>query len=680
MKFNKKVVGSLLCASILLSNSLVSAASFSDVTRESVWAYDYIIELADQDIIKGYPDGTYKPFGNISFLETIALLNGIVKPSEAETKQAYENQKDFLKNYPDADWAYNQLAVFLERKIISREEIETASRANMLKRENPAYINRINVAQLFARAMNLSEESVGLLDVSDINDVPASARGNIAALVKAGVLHPRGREGKFEPYAAITRAEMAKMVSTANKYVKNNPISTKEITEKGIFQTYANVAGTGNLLYNIGNDKKAVAINSSTIIQNKDKQNLNINDLSKYSGAEVEVTYQELTSGKVAKSIRFLSDGEFKDGEYTFVSSRTSANKNYITIKDKNYEKEYEFKDSYIKNGNSYVLLQDIKKDTILNIKFENNAIKEASVKNVQSGQYRVERKETRNGIDYISVTPSNGGAVRTYSVYRDTPVIRGNSNSTFSSILPGETVDLSFKYTDVIDRIVVYSGNESVNGSYTFKEIWNNTLFVIENRTGRTKEYRIYDNSVFIEPAYRDSLRNGDQLELSVDSYDRLLSVRLTSKSAFGNGILANFKNNYRNNELLIFDENNRFSRVYPESQRIKLFEDGREISLSRVGTDGIASVVYDTSGNILEIHFNTKRTDERRGKITRITRDYDYITINITLEKLGSLPSRNVTYRYPSNFDWNELTYKEGETVRVYMVNDKVSSLYRY
>ncbi|NMA94344.1 MAG: S-layer homology domain-containing protein, partial [Clostridiales bacterium] len=76
-KPNKVVTRAEMAALIINSLGLTvsgrSATPFSDVS-ESHWASGFIAYAASLNIIKGYPDGTFKPGNTVSYNEALAMI------------------------------------------------------------------------------------------------------------------------------------------------------------------------------------------------------------------------------------------------------------------------------------------------------------------------------------------------------------------------------------------------------------------------------------------------------------------------------------------------------------------------------------------------------------------------------------------------------------------------------
>lgn len=71
---------------------------FSDLT-DAHWAYNNIQRACAFDLIKGFPDNTFKPEDNISKAEAVAMMISAVNTQDLTLIQA----KDILKVYNDAD-------------------------------------------------------------------------------------------------------------------------------------------------------------------------------------------------------------------------------------------------------------------------------------------------------------------------------------------------------------------------------------------------------------------------------------------------------------------------------------------------------------------------------------------------------------------------------------------------
>ncbi|MFB0972584.1 MAG: S-layer homology domain-containing protein, partial [Neofamilia sp.] len=158
---NKKFVVLLLCLVILAQSAVAMAVSFPDVTKDnnSGWAYEYITELANKGIIKGYDDGTYKPENNVTYLETLSLLNGVMSPTRTEINESLTKYRTFLNSNNTPEWALEIAAVALNRGVVQESEYSRANAAKMIELGTKVSISRYDVAVFTARALELQPKS-----------------------------------------------------------------------------------------------------------------------------------------------------------------------------------------------------------------------------------------------------------------------------------------------------------------------------------------------------------------------------------------------------------------------------------------------------------------------------------------------------------------------------------------
>ena len=127
----KKIIPVALSVSLLLGTTMpmVIAKSFNDV-EQSHWAYTYIDELSNEEVVNGYEDGTYRPSQTITKAEYLKLLVSTVASSKENDKMKAE-----MLNY--TNWYEPYLKFALEEGILegytSEEMSQPVSRAEMAK-------------------------------------------------------------------------------------------------------------------------------------------------------------------------------------------------------------------------------------------------------------------------------------------------------------------------------------------------------------------------------------------------------------------------------------------------------------------------------------------------------------------------------------------------------------------
>lgn len=691
---NKKFIAFMLCMLIFAQGSIALAASFSDLSKDpavstSHWAYDYIMELADKGVINGYPDGTYKPDNNVSFIETLKLLVGVMNPSQTEKTAALEKHSALVKSVGTPTWAEEIVAVSLERGVITETNLREAHVNGMVKDNTEVYISRLSVAQLMARALELESKAATELTYNDLDSIPAGDRPYIAALIETGALNAGGRDGSFLPNSTIKRSEMSKMIWYAYKWAEKNPLTggvTK--TEKGTVVLYMDSNNKDFLTYKPDNSSQttSVILNSNTKITDKDGKTVAIKDLNNYKNASVTVEYTGEHPNKIAKTIKFTSSGVpvATNGEYTFVSAKTTGGKTYITVKDsKGVSTEFESKYDYANDGNKTIKFNILSSGTKLNLKFTDNIVTDANLKAASSGEYKVEYVDiTRSE---ISVSPSKGGRIEIFKIDRDTKIERANGvRIDLRDISKGDTIDITKKYnsaSDILDKIVVHTNNY-LSGSYTVDAKSSDTLYVTHNRTKVENKFTFATSFLFDGKreysATNIRLYRGDQVELSFDNNGRISEVKTTSYSykELGYKYRATINKDIDNGFLVTNSEE---PSIRPERitsySNVNIYIDGYKDSyrnLEKLLTEGKpydVQVTYDRDKNVDSIYFERARDYDRpyrtKAKIQEIR--YGVSKIGIDLEIDGKPDTRYRPETYDADINDYTKTFKEGETVFV-------------
>ncbi|MBU5669104.1 S-layer homology domain-containing protein [Peptoniphilus sp. MSJ-1] len=270
---NLKKVTVTLLASAMLMPSVVSAKEFSDVTRTNrfSWAYNDIDVLSDKGIIKGYPDGTFKPDDSVSFEEVMELISQVLKPSESEISEARKKYDNTLTENNVDDWAKNSVAIALSRGYLTESNLKSAYEQGLLKRNDKSYPIRTDIAIFFAKALNLDPNGdQNLLKHKDVNQMRSNLRGYLASLVKADIFASTGSDGYFQGDRPIRRAEMAKITRASFDYVSRNPIQTNKMKGKVLLSSKLNEI---NLIVIESNNKKyTFDIDGATKFQLKGKE------------------------------------------------------------------------------------------------------------------------------------------------------------------------------------------------------------------------------------------------------------------------------------------------------------------------------------------------------------------------------------------------------------------------
>ncbi|MDO5027686.1 MAG: S-layer homology domain-containing protein [Bacillota bacterium] len=227
----KKFCSLMILALLLCIPSKTYGQEFSDI-EEDHWAKAYIMSLSQEEIIAGYPDGTFRPDRYVSLLEALSIIEKIKKPDQKEIQVALKHYGKLVDSYNISPWARNAFAYALDKNIIYYSELAYSEKNGYLS-DDPdlkgAYPKREDLAVYFARALELAPSyDHSNLQYKDLDQI-GSALGNdleiadyLAALVDAKIFDPKGSEGYFEADRPFRRAELCKIADLSLKYLADN--------------------------------------------------------------------------------------------------------------------------------------------------------------------------------------------------------------------------------------------------------------------------------------------------------------------------------------------------------------------------------------------------------------------------------------------------------------------------
>ena len=479
--------------------SVLGVDDFNDI--ENHWAEDKIEKWAEEGRISGYPDGSFKPDGNITKAEFITLINNLYGYSEVDSA-----------NFSDVGseaWYANQTAIAKSNRYMEWYQKNQLEPDEAISREDVSVI----LAEILA-SKSSNPESV-LESFEDGTMVEETHQSQVAALVEKGYLtgYP---DGTYKPQGAITRAEIVNLldkvlgrtitesgtvgngsdveVVEGNITVYKGDLTLTNVWIKGDLILTAEVAGGDINLENVTIDGRIIVDGGDSQIHLKES-NVSEMLLLKKSGKS-QVLSENSTVNKVILKSDVLLEGDFKDSEVEIQSSGHVAELNgrFASV---------EVKESARLEINGDTSIEDLKVNaeaagsnintssgaTIKQVTFDGPAIIKGSVSIskvvlnangvvVEPVVGEIEKKELTTDTEGVKVAqPSRsggGGGGRTsdrtapagYSVSFDQSVANSSNQSsmsfTFSSAEIGATYTYSVDDTNSLTFAVTGSGTIS--------------------------------------------------------------------------------------------------------------------------------------------------------------------------------------------------------------------------
>lgn len=177
--------------------SSVLASSFTDL-ESGHWAYEYITTLADEGVINGFEDGTYKPSNTVTRGQFIKLVITSCMPSYIDLSEAESTMEHWAGVYI---WIAETYEVISQNEINEENVDEPITRMEMVRIISKADMIMKENAQDFTKETEFID--VGLLSLNDLYLLRhAVSRGLITGY----------EDGTFKPDKTMTRAEAATMI------------------------------------------------------------------------------------------------------------------------------------------------------------------------------------------------------------------------------------------------------------------------------------------------------------------------------------------------------------------------------------------------------------------------------------------------------------------------------------
>lgn len=194
---------------------------FSDVPNTH-WAFDYIGEMAQRDVISGYPDGRFIPENQVTRAEFAKIM-----VCAAGLRVTNNNTSSFNDVYT-SDWYCPYVECAKDYLTGYSTNIGT-----IYKPTTPALREDIAVALVKLKGYDISLADESILNMfTDSYSISSSARKYVAVAVERGIVSGYD-DSTFRGQATITRAEAATLLWRAFQYGNDNKVvePTETITE-----------------------------------------------------------------------------------------------------------------------------------------------------------------------------------------------------------------------------------------------------------------------------------------------------------------------------------------------------------------------------------------------------------------------------------------------------------------
>lgn len=459
-----KLLSAVLSASLLLSSIALPAfaVTFNDVESDATvsWAKDSITKMTDAGYIKGYEDGTFRPYRAITKIESLILMSRMLGYENSEfspvASAASTSYKSIASKY-NTTYA-NEISYLMYCGVLKESDlVDYASAANA-----NTQLLRYQAAVLMSKLMGADSEAkaytVSTATYADDSAIPTTARPYVEYVSANNIMNGMDKtaDGKaqFSPLTSLTRAQMATLLARMMDKLELKYVSG---TVDSVSSSKISVDGTS---LGIMTDTK-VYISGGTA---------SVSDIS--SGADASVV--SISKNALAITAQEAQKSTVVYGVITRKVENADGKKLTIAdYEDNDNSETYMVKDSCkITVDGAKATLADLKNNDFVKVTITGSSISEISTesKSLTVKGIIVSTEYDNDDHVYINVSDTDGENTQQYVVSnKGADITRDGSEAEFSALTKGDKVTLKLTYGKVTS--VTASGN-TVGFSGLLKEI----------------------------------------------------------------------------------------------------------------------------------------------------------------------------------------------------------------
>lgn len=459
-----KLLSAVLSASLLLSSIALPAfaVTFNDVESDATvsWAKDSITKMTDAGYIKGYEDGTFRPYRAITKIESLILMSRMLGYENSEfssvASAASTAYKSIASKY-NTTYA-NEISYLMYCGVLKESDlVDYASAANA-----NTQLLRYQAAVLMSKLMGADSEAkaytVSTATYADDSAIPTTARPYVEYVSANNIMNGMDKtaDGKaqFSPLTSLTRAQMATLLARMMDKLELKYVSG---TVDSVSSSKISVDGTS--LGIMTDTKVYISGGMASVSDISSGADASVVSISKNALA---ITAQEAQKSTVVYGI-ITRKVENADGKKLTIAD----------YEDNDNSETYKVKDSCkITVDGAKATLADLKNNDFVKVIITGSSISEISTesKSLTVKGIIVSTEYDNDDHVYINVSDTDGENTQQYVVSsKGADITRDGSEAEFSALTKGDKVTLKLTYGKVTS--VTASGN-TVGFSGLLKEI----------------------------------------------------------------------------------------------------------------------------------------------------------------------------------------------------------------
>ena len=330
-----------------------AASVFADINNLP-WAgaATYIEEAYNQGLMAGYNENGKlycKAKNNVTYNEAVQLMYSIMSKYKGTTVSSSVVSKwtntMAANNIPS--WAYNAVAYALENSILSTNDLRifmaNASTQNNARREDVAVIFGKALATVYSLSSNPT------ISYGDSSSVSTTSVPYLELLNRLNIM-VGDSNNKFNPKAAINRAEMAVLVSKTYNTLKGNGSSTTNPGQTGQVVQYSGTiksktSTAGGYSISVSGKTNGVSI-TYTFTTNSATTVISGSSTTTVDKLKTGDTIVAVCNGSVASTILLTASGSSTTAAETKSGTISGMTSSTISIKSGSSSKTYDVEDT----------------------------------------------------------------------------------------------------------------------------------------------------------------------------------------------------------------------------------------------------------------------------------------------------------------------------------------------
>ncbi|MFX4262431.1 S-layer homology domain-containing protein [Pelotomaculum propionicicum] len=538
---------------------------------EASWAEKAITEMEASGVVTGYPGDVYKPYNDVTKLESVAMLIRMLGLKD-QAEAAEKTGADYVLP-PDIYWGSGYLFMAVARGMLDGDYL------HLLQPNVPA--TRTEVAMLAFHALALDPDS-SEMEFSDADQIPADYREGVAAVVKSGIM--QGLPGNvFKPNDNINRAQIAVMMSKIVELKYADPCPARR---------------AGGTVTNIEPNSRVITLDSVGSIFYADGCEFFLDGTSVLpeelkSGDHVEIIMDKNQHAVYANALRPTDARKYK-GSVSLILS--SGGEYWLSIIGNDGQ---ELTRPVVHNVEVYysgemLSVTDLNKGDYVEILVSNYKI----IKIVFLGTSTSLEGEIKDlddvGTMGITIRDDEGDTTE-YEVADDVVVKRDGLSIDFDDLNEGDRVRLELDSSDRIDYVEVLKMDQ-LEGEIRDLDTIGTMGIVIRNDDGKTTEYVVIDDVKVERDGDRidfDDLDEGDWVRLELNSRDQVCYIEANEEYSNAEGTVDDLAKDGRKLIRIRRSSGNRVQ--YDIADGADFYRYGDRISLDDIVIGSYVEVLLD-------------------------------------------------------------------------------------